>query len=158
MWKNKDYHNKSQFQKGKGTTNVKRFSFGKLFMGLCIAVLTFSFIVLIATGISSIRDVDYVSRYQSEEDYLSNLNGRDYLYLLELTHRDSRLEKEYSETVLECRAVAHYYEAASLYCAYTDAEDTEAAAEQMQYMVELAGQMGEFADHADKIDELFQIK
>lgn len=137
---------------------MRKVSVGKIVIGVFTVILTLSLILFVAGGISEIRDAYYEPSYLDEESNLSALNGQDYVYLLEITARDSRLGKEYNDTVKACRAVAKYYEAASLYEAYRTVGDTQAADKQAERMEWFAGQTGEFESHVEKIDELFELE
>ncbi len=137
---------------------VRKTTIGKVLIGVGTVILTFSFLVQVALGIGTIRDADYVPRYLDEERYLSDLNYGSYVSLLDVTARDSRLDAEYTETERACRAVAMYYEAASLYRAYLEAGDDANAAKQAERMERFAGQTGEFSGHKDTIDEMFGIE
>lgn len=65
---------------------MKRFSLGKLICGIITIILTLSCLLMIAIGISEIRDsVSVPSYYLDEEDYISTLQQEDYMNLYDMT-------------------------------------------------------------------------
>lgn len=137
---------------------MRKVSVGKIVIGIFTVILTLSLILFVGIGISGIRDAYYEPSYLNEENYLSALSSQDYVYLLEIAAKDSRLGKKYTDTVKACRAVGKYYEAASLYEAYRTIGDEQAATRQMERMEMFAGQTGEFESHVEKINELFELE
>ena len=98
---------------------MKRFSPGKLICGIITIILTLSCLLMIAIGISEIRDSASVpSYYLDEEDYISTLQQEDYMNLYDMTCRDCIPDKKLSSNIKACQAVARYYQAATLYKAY----------------------------------------
>ncbi len=134
----------------------QKFSLGKLIVSIFTVILTITLILFIFVGLSNIRDIISEPDYYTEDTYYYALQSRDYSYLLGITQRDARLDKEYSEDVLASRAVAGYFEAATLYKAYMEAENTEKAEVQKERMDYYEGQMGEFQIHKSYIDELLK--
>lgn len=136
---------------------MKHASVGKIIIGIFTVILTISLIVFVASGIGQIRDANYEPRYLDEEDYVSTLQREDYVNLLEMTSHDTVLGKKHSNTVISCQAVAHYYEAASLYRAFLAIGNTKNASVQVQRMEQFASQTGEFGEYVEKINELLEI-
>ena len=65
---------------------MKRFSLGKLICGIITIILTLSCLLMIAIGISEIRDsVSVPSYYLDEEDYISTLQQEDSVSYTHLT-------------------------------------------------------------------------
>ncbi|MBS6196502.1 MAG: hypothetical protein KH828_13100 [Clostridiales bacterium] len=137
---------------------MKKISIGKIVIGVFTVILTLSLILFIVFGIRDIRDANYEPSYLTEESYLSALSSEDYLYLLDMTLRDSRLGKEHTETVKACQSVAKYYEAISLYQAYLAVGDTDGADKQMERMKQFAAQAGDFEGDIENINELFALE
>lgn len=83
---------------------------------------------------------------------------QDYVYLLDMTARDSLLGEKHSKTVRACQAVARYYEAVSLYKAYLAVGDLTAAGTQIERMEQYAVQTEEFGEYVEKkINQLFEL-
>ena len=74
---------------------MKRFSPLKLICGIITVILTLTCLMMVAAGISEIRDSATVSSYYlEEEDYISTLQQEDYMELYDMTCRDCILGKK----------------------------------------------------------------
>lgn len=135
----------------------KKMSLGRLIVTIFTVMLTFTLILILFVGVGTVRDVISAPDYYSEDTYLYALQSRDYSYLLGITRRDAHLDKEYSHDVLESRAVAGYFEAATLYKAYMEAENMEQAENQKKKMDNYVEQMGQFQMHKSYIDEMLGV-
>ena len=79
---------------------MKQFSPGKLICGIITIILTLSCLLMIAIGISEIRDSASVpSYYLDEEDYISTLQQEDYMNLYDMTCRDCIPDKKLSSNI-----------------------------------------------------------
>ena len=136
---------------------MKNITVGKVLITIATVILTLSLVFFIATGVSEMRDVDYTSRYLTEEYYVTTLQQENYVELLSMTARDSKLGETHSETIKSCKAVAHYFEAASLYKAYVTVNNTKAAGVQIQRMEQYATQTGEFEAYVDKVNNYLEL-
>ena len=52
---------------------MKNITVGKVLITIATVILTLSLVFFIATGVSEMRDVDYTSRYLTEEYYVTTL-------------------------------------------------------------------------------------
>ena len=121
---------------------MKRFSPGKLICGIITIILTLSCLLMIAIGISEIRDSASVpSYYLDEEDYISTLQQEDYMNLYDMTCRDCIPDKKLSSNIKACQAVARYYQAATLYKAYVLTGDNLAITRQVQQDILISQQI-----------------
>lgn len=136
---------------------MKHISIGKVILGIFTAILTISLIAITSVGIGELMSIDYAPYGVEEEDYISTLHHEDYVELLDMASRDTKIGKSHSQTVLSCQAVGHYYEAASLYKAYLAVGNSRAAGVQVQRMEQYASQTGEFGDYVEKINDLLEI-
>lgn len=136
---------------------MRRITISKIIIGIFTAILTISLISITSVGIGELMSVDYEPYGVEEEDYISTLQNEDYVGLLNMASRDSVLGKSYSQTVLCCQAVGHYYEAASLYKAYLVTGNAKAAATQVKRMEQYASQTGEYGEYVEKINEFLEI-
>ena len=137
---------------------MKRFSPGKLICGIITIILTLSCLLMIAIGISEIRDSASVpSYYLDEEDYISTLQQEDYMNLYDMTCRDCIPDKKLSSNIKACQAVARYYQAATLYKAYVLTGDNLAITRQVQQMEQYAAQTGNYSDYVEKINQLLEL-
>lgn len=136
---------------------MKKRSIFKIILGILTVILTLSFILITASGIQQIKEYDYEPSYYTEEYYLSYLEDEDYMSLLNISVDDSKLGKSQSKTILQCKAVGKYFEAASLYKAFITIADTSSARTQIQKMEQYAAQTGEFQEHIGKINTLLKI-
>ena len=137
---------------------MKRFSLGKLICGIITIILTLSCLLMIAIGISEIRDsVSVPSYYLDEEDYISTLQQEDYMNLYDMTCRDCIPDKKLSSNIKACQAVARYYQAATLYKAYVLTGDNLAITRQVQQMEQYAAQTGNYSDYVEKINQLLEL-
>lgn len=136
---------------------MKKRSPAKIIIGIFTVILSLSFIILVVTGINEIQDYNYEPSYYNEENYVSALQNEDYMELLEMTCRDSRLQKEHNDIILSCKAVAHYYEAAALYKAYLTVGNKKAAGIQVQRMEQYASQTGDYQEYVEKINTLLEL-
>ena len=119
---------------------MKRFSPGKLICAIITIILTLSCLLMIAIGISEIRDSASVpSYYLDEEDYISIP------------------DKKLSSNIKACQAVARYYQAATLYKAYVLTGDNLAITRQVQQMEQYAAQTGNYSDYVEKINQLLEL-
>ena len=108
--------------------------------------------------ISEIRDSASVpSYYLDEEDYISTLQQEDYMNLYDMTCRDCIPDKKLSSNIKACRAVARYYQAATLYKAYVLTGDNLAITRQVQQMEQYAAQTGNYSDYVEKINQLLEL-
>ncbi|NCB93642.1 MAG: hypothetical protein EOM40_13960 [Clostridia bacterium] len=136
----------------KGTHSIAKF-----IIGIFTVILTLLLIILVVSAVNEIKDFGYYSDYYTEENYISYTHHEDYYELLGMTIRDCRFGKKYSDEEKECRAVAYYYQAASLYKAYMQSDDKKNAGIQVQRMEQYATQTGEYTDHVAKINEILGI-
>lgn len=136
---------------------MRKISIGKIIISIFTVILTLSLILLISTGISEIRDFSSTSSYISEDDYAFYTTREDYDQLLYITLQDSEMDKSYSQSVKECRAVAYYYEAATLYKSYLSIEKTAEAQIQVQRMEQYATQAGEYTEHIANINKVLEL-
>lgn len=137
---------------------MKRFSLSRLFLGIVTVVLTLSFLLMIGTGISEIRDsLSNSSSYLTEENYISTLQEENYMDLYDMTCRDCILGKKANSTIKACQAVARYYQAATLYKAYVLNNDTLPISRQIQQMEQYAAQTGDYSDYVEKINQLLEL-
>ncbi len=137
---------------------MKQFSPGKLICGIITIILTLSCLLMIAIGISEIRDSASVpSYYLDEEDYISTLQQEDYMNLYDMTCRDCIPDKKLSSNIKACQAVARYYQAATLYKAYVLTGDNLAITRQVQQMEQYAAQTGNYSDYVEKINQLLEL-
>lgn len=136
---------------------MKKTLFVKIIIGIFTVLLTLSLILFITGGIERIQNVSPDFSYYAEESYLHCVETQDYMYLLSMTDRDSVIEKSYSKTIMECKAVAKYFEAATLYKAYLTTTDTHSARIQVQRMEQYAAQTGQFQEHVEKINALLEL-
>lgn len=137
---------------------MKRFSPGKLICGIITIILTLSCLLMIAIGISEIRDSASVPSYcLDEEDYISTLQQEDYMNLYDMTCRDCIPDKKLSSNIKACQAVARYYQAATLYKAYVLTGDNLAITRQVQQMEQYAAQTGNYSDYVEKINQLLEL-
>lgn len=138
---------------------MKRFSPLKLICGIITVILTLTCLMMVAAGISEIRDSATVSSYYlEEEDYISTLQQEDYMQLYDMTCRDCILGKKRSADIKACQAVAHYYQAATLYKAYLLNNDTLPLARQVQQMEQYASQTGDYSEYVEKINQLLDLE
>ena len=129
---------------------MKRISPGKLICGIITIILTLSCLLMIAIGISEIRDSASVpSYYLDEEDYISTLQQEDYMNIYDMTCRDCIPDKKLSSNIKACQAVARYYQAATLYKAYVLTGDNLAITRQVQQMEQYAAQTGNYSDYVE---------
>ena len=137
---------------------MKHFSPLKLICGIITIVLTFTFLTMVATGISEIRDAATSSSYYlEEEDYVSTLQQEDYMSLYDMTCRDCILGKKPSTDIRACQAVARYYQAATLYKAYVLAGETLPVTRQVQQMEQYASQTGDYSEYVEEINHLLDL-
>lgn len=137
-----------------------KFPIGKIVVNICTVILTVTLILFLFNGISNIRDMDndYNSDYYSDENYLTQMSEQDYINLFNIACRDCNFEKDFTPTVLECKAVAHYYEAAVLYQSFLKLNDTEHAKEQAGRMEYYADQLDTYKDQIEKINTLLDLQ
>ena len=115
-------------------------------------------ILMIAIGISEVRDSATVSSYYlDEEDYISTLQQEDYMNLYDMTCRDCIYDKKLSSNIKACQAVARYYQAATLYKAYVLTGDNLPITRQVQQMEQYAAQTGNYSDYVEKINQLLEL-
>lgn len=136
---------------------MKKSSFAKIIIGIFTVLLTISLIFFIVFGIQRIKNTSVNTSYYTEEAYVSDLEREDYMALLSMTNRDSKLDDSDSETIKECKAVAKYFEAATLYKAYLATGDTASARIQIQRMEQAAAQTGQFQEHVENINTLLEL-
>lgn len=134
-----------------------RFSAGKLIIGIFSVILTLTLVLFLFVGYTTIRESMDITDYYSEDSYLFDLQYRNYSYLVGMTRRDAVLDKEFSPEITACRSVAGYFEAATLYKAYLEADDEEQAKRQKERMDRYAEQMVEYRIHQTYIDDMLDL-
>lgn len=136
---------------------MKKSSFAKIIIGIFTVLLTISLIFFIVFGIQRIKNTRNNTSYYTEEVYISDLERGDYMELLNMANRDSKFDDSESNTIKECKAVAKYFESATLYKAYLVIADTASARIQIQRMEQAAAQTGQFQEHVEKINALLEL-
>ena len=133
----------------------KKRSVGGILFGVAAAVLSVTFLIMLFSGIGILRESStWYDYHADEEDLIRDYTYGNYAKLFEDAYSDAGADREYTETELALHAAAEYYEAATMARAFEAAGDQARAAACRQRMAELPGKMGEFADCAEKIDEV----
>ncbi len=121
-----------------------------LITNVIIGFLCFVFVILLFFVIDQVRDAGKVYT-RSEDLMVYNIQSGDYDSMIRGAYINEMYGVKASETMKECYAVAHYYEAASLYKAYEAAGKVEKAAEKKCIMEEQEALMGELSFAAEDI-------
>ena len=134
----------------------KRVSAGGIFFTIIIVFLS---LILVGQGIyimSEMKDSDRLY-YADEDDFIRSVTYEDYYRVLRDTIDDCYPDRTHTETEKEIRALGYYYEAATLYKAYTTAGDQTSAEKQHARMERYRSEAGSYAGEAERIDELLEI-
>ena len=134
----------------------KRISAGGIFFTIIIVFLS---LILVGQGIyimSEMKDSDRLY-YADEDDYIRNVTYEDYYRVLSDAIDDCYPDTNHTETEKEIRALGYYYEAATLYKAYTTAGDQISAEKQHARMERYRTEAGNYADETTRIDELLEL-
>ncbi len=133
----------------------KKRTVGGILLAAAIAFLSFTLIITVIMGIHEYNDhLTWYSYHAEEDDLIRACTYDNYAQLLADSYDDAEIGRKYTETELALRAVAEYYEAATLLRAFEAAGDEEHAALYRKKMEELPEKMGEFADAAERIDKI----
>ena len=106
--------------------------------------------------LSEMKDSDRLY-YADEDDYIRNVTYEDYYRVLSDAIDDCYPDTNHTETEKEIRALGYYYEAATLYKAYTTAGDQISAEKQHARMERFRTEAGSYADETTRIDELLEL-
>ena len=115
----------------------KRISAGGIFFTIIIVFLS---LILVGQGIyimSEMKDSDRLY-YADEDDYIRNVTYEDYYRVLSDAIDDCYPDTKHTETEKEIRALGYYYEAATLYKAYTTAGDQISAENRRAFRAQLS--------------------
>lgn len=119
---------------------------------IVIGCLCLVFVVLFFVTVKQFADAGRVYT-RSEDSMVYYIQNGDYESMLRGTYMNEIHGVWASDTMKECYAVAHYYEAATLYKAYEKAGKNELAAEKKKSMEEQEALMGELSFAAEDIRE-----
>ena len=126
----------------------------KVFRIILIVLTVLIFGQLIRLGFQ-IYDDQYHYHYD-EDMFLYSIQDGRYSELAAKVNRNKMEHVKADAQLLECYAVADYYEAASMYYAYEKIEDTEKAAAAKTDMEDAKSRMGDLNYCADEIDGYFE--
>lgn len=122
-----------------------------------IVALSIVLLAQISLIASELRDTSYY--YHADySDYKHQVTYENYYRVLYYAIEDCEIDREFSESEQEMRAVGYYYEAASLYKAYRSAGDDVSAARQKKRMERFKEEAGSYAGEAKSINDLLEIK
>ena len=125
----------------------------KIFRAIVIVLVVLTIGQMARLGLQ-IYDDQYHYHYD-EDTFLYAIQDGQYSELQEKKNRNELEHVKADAQMLECYAVADYYEAASMYYAYENIGNTAKAAEAKAEMEEAKGRMGDLSYCADEIDGYF---
>lgn len=126
----------------------------KMFRAIMIVLTVLILGQLVRLGFQ-IYDDQYHYHYD-EDMFLYSIQDGRYSELAEKMNRNKIEHVKADAQLLECYAVADYYEAASMYYAYEKMEDAQKAASAKDDMEDAQSRMGDLSYCAAEIDGYFE--
>lgn len=145
--KNNNKNNKKN--KNQGSTWISKI------LNSVIIVLTLIFLINAGALVSTVAEEARGYGY-NESTLLYQLEEGDYASLLDMMYTNESYDRNVTEMMEQCYAVARYFEAASYAVAYEGDGQMEKAESYKKVMEEQEGRMGEFAYAAAEIDRLLR--
>ena len=128
-----------------------------ILLGIAIAFIVLVTGILTLTGLMEISVTADAHRFLPGEDSIHySISGENYYNALANIRRLEAAGVNMSEDMKECSAVAHYYEAAILNKAFTEAGDSKKAGQEQERMKEYSSGAGSLSMHIEKIDALLE--
>ena len=129
---------------------MKKIKAARIILMILCAVLCLSFLLLMGTGISTMRDVGHSYTYDAGS-YYSDLRGKRYDELLETAQRDTALAKTDHPDVVACRALGQYFRTYVMAVTYEKAGEKSKAGEMRELMDRCMVESAAYANHHEEI-------
>lgn len=127
-----------------------------LIYNIVIIVLSVLLVLLTLTFVVGVYEyqMDYIA---DEEDMIYYVSYQNYGYLAEQMYRQEAKNIRPTGDMEMLYAVAHYYENAVMYQAYTESGESQKAQEKYEKMLQYEGQMGDYGFAKEDIWNLLGI-